>query len=176
MSLGLFRETVDLAPYSSEWPREFDSEATRLSSALASLSCAIEHIGSTAVPGLAAKPILDIAVGAPPAAPFDEIRLSLERLGYEYRGDAKDEGGHVFVRETQPRLRTHHLHVVAYEGSQWKAYLSFRDWLRHNASARTAYQAAKQALASEHQHDRRAYTAAKAGIIASLLVDARAGA
>ena len=176
MSLGLQRETVDLAPYSSEWPREFAAEASRLHPALVPWSCVIEHVGSTAVIGLAAKPILDIAVGAPTAAPFDEVRRALERLGYEYRGDAKNDGGHVFVRGKSPNVRTHHLHVVPLEGSQWNAYLVLRDWLRRDPPARDSYQAAKQALAAEHQNDRRAYTAAKAGVIASLLVDAGNGA
>jgi GrpB-like predicted nucleotidyltransferase (UPF0157 family) len=112
-------------------------------------------------------------VGAPAVSEVDELRRALETLGYEYRGDAEDEGGHVFVRETRPGVRTHHLHVVPYGSSQWEAYLVLRDWLRSSAPARAAYQAAKQALAAEHHNNRRAYTAAKAAIIASLLVEAR---
>ena len=175
MTLGLLRETVDLAHYSSEWPREFAAEATRLQSALESWPCVIEHIGSTAVPGLAAKPILDIAVGTTTVFDVVELQRALEALGYEYRGDAKDEGGHVFVRESHPGIRTHHVHVVPYGSTQWKAYLALREWLRSNVSARTTYQAAKLALAAAHPNNRRAYTSAKAAIVASLLLDASSG-
>ena len=175
MTLGLLRETVALAQHSSEWQREFAAEATRLRSVLAEWSCVIEHIGSTAVSGLVAKPILDIAVGARSVFDVSELRSALESLGYEYRGDAKDEGGHVFVKESQPGMRTHHVHVVQFGSSQWNAYLTLREWLRSNSSARSAYQEAKLALAAMHHNNRRAYTASKAVIISSLLVDAGLG-
>ena len=173
MTLGLRRGAVDLVPYSADWQRDFSDEAARLQNALTEWPCSIEHIGSTAVPGLAAKPILDIAVGVQAPMEIDALRRTLATLGYEYRGDAGDDGGHVFVRESQPGTRTHHLHLVPQGSSQWQAYLRLRNWLRGNAQARSAYEAAKRALASEHQDNRRAYTAAKAAIIARLLADAQ---
>jgi GrpB-like predicted nucleotidyltransferase (UPF0157 family) len=172
VTLGLRRGAVDLVPYSSDWPRAFADEATRLQNALTGWPCSIEHIGSTAVPGLAAKPILDIAVGMHAPIELDALQRALATLGYEYRGDAGDDGGHVFVRESQPGTRTHHLHLVSQDSSQWQAYLGLRNWLRSNAQACSAYEAAKRALAAEHQDSRRAYTAAKAAIIARLLADA----
>jgi GrpB-like predicted nucleotidyltransferase (UPF0157 family) len=175
VTLGLRRGAVDIVPYSSDWPRAFADEAARLQNALTGWACTIEHIGSTAVPGLAAKPILDIAVGVQAPIELDTLQRSLATLGYEYRGDAGDEGGHVFVRESQPGTRTHHVHVVSQGSSQWQDYVGLRNWLRNNAQARSSYEAAKRALASEHQDDRRAYTAAKASIIARLLADAHLG-
>lgn len=174
-TLGLRRGTVDLAPHSAEWRRLFAAESARLRAALAPWACAVEHVGSTAVPGLAAKPILDIAVGLPDASPPGAVVAALEALGYEYRGDAGEAGGHVLVLEAAPQVRTHHLHVVALGGAQWADYLALRDLLRASPDAREEYERAKRTLAALHAGDRAAYTAGKAEVIGRLLVRARRG-
>ena len=171
--IGLLYGTVALAPHTPEWERLFAVEAARLRAALAPWECVVEHVGSTAVPGLAAKPIIDIAIGVPAGTSPEAIIAPLVALGYDYRGDAGDGGGRVLVREAGPQIRTHHLHVVALGADQWDRYLAFRDLLRLNSEARETYLREKLALAALHAGDRRAYTARKAEVIARLLDDER---
>ncbi len=171
--LGLRYGTVQLVPYRLEWARAFADERARLSEALSKLPCQIEHVGSTAVPGLHAKPILDIAVGLPPGSAPKEAVSAIRALSYEYRGDAGAEGGHILVRGPEPFLRTHHVHVVDLGGSQWESYIVLRDFLRQDQRARGAYSAQKAALAQRYPNDRRAYSAAKDDIVQRLLSEAR---
>jgi GrpB-like predicted nucleotidyltransferase (UPF0157 family) len=170
--LGLRYGAVQVVPYEPKWAQLFLEEGARLNDALQGLACQIEHVGSTAVPGLSAKPILDIAIGLA-AIPLERVITALTRIGYEYRGDAGDAGGHVFVRESAPLIRTHHVHVVELNGPQWKAYLEIRDFLRWSREAREAYVAEKCALADRHAGDRKAYTEAKDAILRDLLAEAR---
>jgi GrpB-like predicted nucleotidyltransferase (UPF0157 family) len=129
----------------------------------------VEHIGSTAIPGLAAKPIIDIAVGVFSHGAVEQIKVALVNAGYLFRGDAGDTGGLVFVRERLPLQRIAHIHVVAYGERQWNDYLAFRDLLREDPEARKRYETQKRTLAREFANDRRAYTAAKSGVIEALL-------
>ena len=129
---------------------------------------ALSMLDRPAVPGLAAKPILDLAAGVNGVS-IEAVRDPLEGLGYEYRGDAGDRGGLVFVLEDRPRHRVAHVHVVEHGGPQWQRYLAFRDVLRLDASARTAYERMKTELAREFADDRKAYSAAKEGIVRKLL-------
>ncbi len=133
--LGLRYGTVMVVPYRPEWAQAFLEERGRLQQALQGIPSQIEHIGGTAVPGLSAKPILDISVGLSAVVPLDTILTALARLDYEYRGDAGEQGGHIFVRESAPLIRTHHVHVVELDGPQWKAYLELRDFLRWSEAA-----------------------------------------
>jgi GrpB-like predicted nucleotidyltransferase (UPF0157 family) len=167
--LGLRYGTVTLVSYTPEWAEAFKVESLRLREALLEFSCEIEHIGSTAVPGMDAKPILDIAVGTSCQTPVERLFAAIQLAGYEYRGDAGAEGGHVFVRETSPHIRTHHLHVVSCDDPQWDQYLRFRDLLRDHAGARELYMAQKRALALRYPTDRKAYTAGKRELVTSLL-------
>jgi GrpB-like predicted nucleotidyltransferase (UPF0157 family) len=132
------------------------------------LGAEIEHVGSTAVPGLRAKPILDIAVGIPDIAEVGECKARLQQVGYEYRGDAGEEGGHVFLR-AMGDVRTHHVHVVALDGPAWLAYLRLRELLRTNPVALEMYSAGKEELAVRFANDRKAYTKAKAPLVDRVL-------
>jgi len=171
--LGLRYGTVMVVPYRPEWAQAFLEERGRLQQALQGIPSQIEHIGGTAVPGLSAKPILDISVGLSAVVPLDTIVTALARLDYEYRGDAGEQGGHIFVRESAPLIRTHHVHVVELDGPQWKAYLELRDFLRWSSEARDAYIVENRALADRHAEDRKAYTEAKDAILHHLLSEAR---
>lgn len=130
---------------------------------------AVEAIGSSAVEGLLAKPIIDLAGGHPTSQPFDATAARLTRAGWIYRGDAGEDGGQVFVLEARPWYRIAHLHVVDYGGRQWSDYLRLRQVLRHSAEARCHYESAKLALIARHPDDRRAYTAGKSAVVAALL-------
>jgi GrpB-like predicted nucleotidyltransferase (UPF0157 family) len=168
-TLGLEYGQVRLAEHDQEWKIAFEREATRLRTTLATLALAVEHVGSTAVPGLISKPILDIAVGLDAAADHDLLIARLESLGYIFRGDAGDEGGLLFVLEDRPGRRVAHVHAVRFRDDQWRRYLAVRDRLRTDQAARTAYAQLKRRLAGQFADDRRAYTAAKSSFIARLV-------
>lgn len=132
---------------------------------LGDLLCGIEHIGSTAVPGLAAKPIIDISVAANLEAAFPPIRKILLDNGYVYLLDAGNNGGHIFVLESARGMRTHHLHLIDANDIQWRNYLRFRDRLIEDADLRRSYAQMKEELAERYANNRDAYTLAKAQFV-----------
>ena len=171
-SLGLEYGTIRLVDHDPRWSEAFVVERASLVACLDGLGCRIEHVGSTAVAGLRTKPILDIAVGLPESGDLDACIERLQRLGYDYRGDAGQDGGHVFVRP-KGRVRTHHVHVVPFDGPQWRNYLALRDLLRGDPRARTEYAEAKDRLALVFADDRKAYQDGKTAVVEALLRRAR---
>jgi GrpB-like predicted nucleotidyltransferase (UPF0157 family) len=155
--LGLEPDANRLADYNPLWPRAFAEEAARIRSVVGPLALAIEHYGSTAVPGLRAKPIIDILVGV--ARIDDGLKMiePMKRLGYDYATNHGIPEHHIFGR---PRVRAYLTHVVAYGGEQWRGSLMFRDQLRANAPLRGAYQELKERLVRETR-SRAAYTDGK---------------
>jgi GrpB-like predicted nucleotidyltransferase (UPF0157 family) len=168
-ALGLTYGQVRLLPSDPGWPQAFQRLAAELRATLGQLAVAVEHVGSTAVPGLAAKPILDVAIGLAPGADPDRVITALRPLGYQFRGDKGDEGGLLLVLEDRPAHRIAHLHLVRHGDVQWRRYLALRDRLRADPAARAAYARLKGRLAGQFAGDRRAYTAAKAAFIVELL-------
>ena len=167
--LGLESKTVRVVPYDERWPALFEGEATRIGDAVALAGLpelALEHVGSTAVPGLAAKPVLDIGAGYAAGTDPATYVVVLESLGYLYRGNGGLPGREFFRRG---ELRTHHLHLVERHGTHWVRYLRFRDTLRADAAVRDAYAALKRELAIRHPRDREAYILGKAEFVASVL-------
>jgi GrpB-like predicted nucleotidyltransferase (UPF0157 family) len=159
---------ITLLPHDPAWARRYARERDRICCALGGRAVRIEHVGSTAVPGLRAKPILDVAVGV--ASPSeDDLRRRLEPLGLVWRGDVPSDGGLLFVLEERPDRGVAHVHVVELGGDEWRQYLAFRDRLRRDPPARAAYLELKETLAARFPHDRRAYTDAKAAFIEALL-------
>jgi GrpB-like predicted nucleotidyltransferase (UPF0157 family) len=111
-TLGLTYGQVRLVPSDPRWPAAFQRLAAELRAALGDLATAVEHVGSTAVPGLAAKPILDLVVGLAPGTNPDRVTATLAPLGYQFRGDKGDQGGLLLVLEDRPAHRVAHLHLV----------------------------------------------------------------
>ena len=164
--IGIPKGIVQLLPYSDHWPRLFAGEAERLQSAIGEHTLAIEHIGSTAVPGLAAKPVIDIAIAVRDISDVEQCVAPLEQMGYEYRGENGIPGRHFFGKG-EPR--TVHLHVVELRSDHWRMHLSFRDYLRQHDETRDEYQALKEELAQKYRYDLLAYTDAKAEFIQGVL-------
>jgi len=130
----------------------------------------IEHVGSTSVPGLPAKPVIDIMVGvASLEAAWPAVPL-LEPLGYGYF-PYKPDVMHWFCKPS-PELRTHHIHLIAFQSRTWLERLAFRDRLRADPDLHAAYASLKRELAERHRDDREAYTADKAGFIEAVVVRA----
>jgi GrpB-like predicted nucleotidyltransferase (UPF0157 family) len=136
----------------------------------------LEHVGSTAVPGLGAKPIIDMLLGVGRLAEVEARLPALEALGYEYvpRFESRLPERRFFVG-VAPRGRTHHLHGVEIGGSFWQRQLLFRDCLRSEPETAAAYERLKRDLARRHADDRETYTEAKADFIEAVLERASAG-
>ena len=160
------REPVEIVPYDSRWPELFVAERDRLLSMFPAHIRRVEHFGSTAVPGLAAKPVVDMLIEV---ASLDETRSQivpvLERAGYDYFW-RPSEGDHVppfyawFIRRDNQGRRTHHIHMVERDYPQWEA-LSFRDYLIAHPETAAEYLNVKRRLAAEFPNDREAYTEGK---------------
>lgn len=169
--LGLSRGTVQLVAADARWPHLFCEEAARLevvvrSSGLEPL--AFEHVGSTAVPGLVAKPILDFMAGHPPMEDPRPYVEALAAAGYEPRGPQGAPDRELLVLGPESR-RTHHLNLVERDSAFWRDHIAFRDMLRAEPRLAAAYQALKLALSERHPLDRGAYTAGKAAFVLDTL-------
>jgi len=166
--LGVAYGTVRLAAHQTGWAVAADRHAATLRTVLGEHVTAIEHVGSTAVPGLAAKPIIDLAVRLAPGTPAGLVIDLLTDAGYQFRGDKGDHGGLLFVLEVSAGVRVAHLHVIADSDPQFGRYVAVRDRLRADPRTAAEYQTLKQRLAFEHGNDRAAYTAGKAEFLADL--------
>jgi GrpB-like predicted nucleotidyltransferase (UPF0157 family) len=169
LGLGVPYGVVRLAPADPAWAGVAARLIADVRDALGDDALGVEHIGSTAVPGLLAKPIVDIAILLAPSAPLERVITDLESLGYQYRGDAGGDGGLVFVLDVRPWYRVAHLHAIADGDPQWERYLTVVDHLRRHAELRAAYESVKRDLATSHPGDRRAYTAGKNEVVARIL-------
>ncbi len=164
-------DEIYLIPWDPAWPEHFEQERSHLLTALGSRLVAVEHIGSTAVPGLDAKPVIDLLGGVRSMAEADELLAPLVALGWdtssEFNATLPDRR---FLLRWPGGVRTHHLHLVVHGGEAWLARLRFRDQLRADPTLAGEYARLKHALAHAHRADREAYTDAKGAFIARVLV------
>lgn len=164
--LGLQQGTVKLMPHTELWHQLFAEEEARLREVIGEHVVAIEHIGSTAICGLSAKPIIDIAAAVHETADAEKCVEPLENIGYEYRGESGIAGRYYFVKG-EPR--THHLHMVASGSDVWRSHLLFRNYLRQNRAVAEEYERLKRDLAEKYKRDRETYTEGKATFIEEVL-------
>lgn len=157
---------IYIAPYDPQWPAEYATEEARIVGACRGLQIRLEHIGSTAVPGLDAKPIIDILAGCPPRADRADYIAALRQLGYEHKGAFGIPGRNYFRRGSP---RSHHVHMVSWSSAFWRDQLTFRDALRADDSLRRQYAALKRDLARTFSDDVEQYAGAKGPFIASVL-------
>lgn len=160
-------EPILVEAYDPDWPRRFADLAAALRREVGDRSVRIDHIGSTAVPGLAAKPVIDIQMSVARLEPVQAYAEGLARLGFDWRSDNADLTKRYF-RERPGQRRTH-IHVRAVGSWSEQLSLLFRDYLRADAQARASYSEAKSALAVRFRDDRASYVAAKAPTIWALL-------
>ena len=160
--LGLERGTVRLCAHEHAWEDLGVQYCARIKSALGKLAVAVEHVGSTSVPGLCAKPIIDVAVGV--QFLDSEIIEKMELAGFWHRPSHDDAHNMLFV-DGEGEMRRAHIHVVVHMGMEWRNYLNFREYLRTFENVRDEYAALKQALAEQYANDRIAYTEGKADFI-----------
>ncbi len=167
--IGLNRGVVEVVEHRPGWAALAADACQEVRRAGGELLADVQHVGSTAVPGLPAKPLLDLVGGMRNSEAIPKLVGRLIGIGYIYRGDGGDEGGHLLVRESSPDVRTIHLHVVEDGDRQWKNYLHFRDLLRRDSQIRTQYADLKKQLRSRYPTDREAYTAFKHDFIRRML-------
>jgi GrpB-like predicted nucleotidyltransferase (UPF0157 family) len=180
MSLQPSRPVV-IVPYDSRWPGTFEALRLVYSTALAGVATAIEHVGSTAVPGLAAKPVIDVDVAIATRDVLPEVIRRLTCLGYHHEGDLGVAGREAFSTrgaENVPRdgkrrsWPAHHLYVCAADCREFHRHLLFRDWLRRHPATVLEYADLKRRLAESYRDDRDGYTEAKTEFIESTMLSA----
>ena len=164
--------TVEVVAYDGTWAETFDVERRLLARVIPEAQ-AIEHIGSTSIPGLAAKPTIDILVVVDEINSVVDRRSGLAEAGYEYRpGSFADDDEHLFFRKVSGGRRTHHLHVLASSSPKPERYRLFRDYLIMNGDAANRYAEAKRALALQHADERGRYVAENVDVVSELLSEA----
>jgi GrpB-like predicted nucleotidyltransferase (UPF0157 family) len=158
---------VRICDYDPEWPHLFSRIECELREHVGTLAVAIEHVGSTSVPGLAAKPIIDIDIVIASGYQFPLIKERLEKFGYIHEGPLGLRGREAFRCVID--LPVHHLYVCESGARPLQEHLCFRDILRQSPELATEYAVLKRNLAEQHRNDRDAYTEAKTGFIRSVL-------
>jgi len=167
-------QPVRIVPYDPAWPLAFQREREALRSAIGEwIHGGVHHVGSTSVPGLEAKPTIDILVGVHDLVSSRACFAPLAALDYQYAPYRVSEM-HWFCKLDQ-RRRTHHLHLIPAGSPRFRAEIAFRDCLRGNAAIAAEYAALKRSLAVRFRNDREAYTDAKADFIGAVLERARQG-
>jgi GrpB-like predicted nucleotidyltransferase (UPF0157 family) len=159
-------DPIEVLEYDPGWPGRYELWRQRLTSALSTAAVRMEHVGSTAVPGLPAKPVIDIQISVTDLRDEPRYAPQLETAGVQLR--SRDEL-HRYFRPFPGRPREVHVHVCQVGGTWEREHLLFRDYLRAHPAARDAYAEAKKAAARAWQDDRWAYTEAKTGIILDIL-------
>ncbi|MGH0035753.1 MAG: GrpB family protein [Myxococcota bacterium] len=168
----LAERPIEIVAYDPEWPRVFESERRRLAAALPGIALRIDHTGSTSVPGLAAKPVIDIQVSVANLHPVEPCAAPLSRLGYRHLAHP-DDAFSVFFHRPDTWPHTHHVHVVEAGGLEEQRTLLFRDFLRENPAVARRYVALKRDLARRFDRERfearQAYADAKGPFIREVL-------
>lgn len=164
-------ESIEVVPYNHVWPALFSEEADHIKYALGSICIDIHHIGSTSVPSLAAKPIIDIMPVVIDITQVDKYTSQITALGYE----AKGEYGILFrlFFHKGKDVRTHNIHIFERGNSEIERHLKFRDWMRYHPYDRDLYADLKKRLAEQFPHDMMSYCLGKEDFIAA--IDAKAG-
>lgn len=164
-------DTLEIVPYDPTWPDQFEAERRRLAATLGPLASRIDHHGSTSVPGLAAKPVIDIQVSVSPLHPLEPYLDPLRLLGYIHMPHA-DDAFAPFLHRPASWPHTHHVHLVEAGGEEERKTLAFRDYLRDHPEAMREYESLKRALApnysSRSDATRQAYADAKTEFITTI--------
>ena len=181
MSLGLKRGTVQLEPHDKQWDEAAIQTIKNLKSILGDDAVDIQHIGSTAIPAIKAKPIIDIAVGVTDFEKIMSYNEQLQKDGIFYRGsDVENQMKYASQKrvlfeilyvmgDMEKDIRTPHIHVVKWNGTEWRNYIHFRDCLNANENMALQYQRVKEELESKYADNRGLYTKGKKDIIDIIL-------
>lgn len=163
---GLLPGKVFLTEPSPQWAQLYAQEHALIAKRLGAVVVAIEHYGSTSIPGIKAKPVIDLLIGLPRLDDALDCTTAMEELGYDFARHAGVPDHHVFGKGA---ARTHLAHFVEHGGQAWRECLAFRDRLRADPAKARSYEALKLELAAKYPDDRAAYTAGKSAFVAKVL-------
>lgn len=170
--MGVKVGIVVLEPYNIAWARDFKKEKKNLEKIFKNTAISIEHIGSTSIPGLSAKPIIDIAVGVKNLNEFEKIKpIFYELPDYSVKEDS--DPGEWLIRKGSEENRTHFIHVMEYSSDRYKDSILFRDYLINNLEAKEEYEKLKISLFKKYANNRKEYTANKNDFIKGVLEKAK---
>ncbi len=174
MPIGLKQKTVVLCPHENEWDENAKVTIKELYGLFGDIAKDIQHIGSTAIPTISAKPIIDIVVGIFNFDLLDEImdHLTTNKLIHRPNNDLPEYRMFVICKENT-EIRTHHIHVVAYNGEEWNNQLNFRDYLIQNPLVASEYEKLKVKLQKEYFNNRALYTKSKDEFIQNVFLQAK---
>ncbi|HLW84975.1 MAG TPA: GrpB family protein [Candidatus Sulfotelmatobacter sp.] len=158
---------VIVVDYDPRWPAQFEALWRRIGGALGDLAAAIEHVGGTAVPGLAAKPVIDIDVLLWSSGGLPEAIERLAALGYVHEGDLGIAGREAFRQP--PDQPAHHLYVCIPDSEEYRRHLAFRDYLRAHPESVSSYAELKRGLARQYRDDREKYVSGKDEFVNEIL-------
>jgi GrpB-like predicted nucleotidyltransferase (UPF0157 family) len=165
---AIFAGGIILAAHDARWAVQFGHEASVVRAALGGILIELHHIGSTAIPGIAAKPIIDMLAVVTSVEELDRASPRLEPLGYESKGEFGIPGRRYFRKDSPSGIRTHQLHAFAIGSADVDRHLNFRDYLRAHPAEAQAYEALKRGLAVQSLGDGHAYSDGKTDFIREL--------
>ena len=166
--LGLHKDKVHLVSYCPDWVKEFKKEKEILQKILGAIALQIEHVGSTSIPGLSAKPILDIAVAVENIETLAKLIPVLTKAGYDVLNSIENKG-EILARKGNTENRTHYIHIEVIGSTYWNDHILFRDYLLKHPEYIKQYENLKESLAIQFQDDRKQYTSAKNEFIQHIL-------
>ncbi len=170
--IGLKRGSVELLSHQEEWNKNAENVILELRQLLGNAAADIQHIGSTAIDSIYAKPIIDIVIGVHDLNDISPYKKLLEEHGFVFRRE-DIAGQMLFVMgDFEKDMRTHHIHAVKWNGTEWNNYINFRDYLNCHPDKAMLYDACKKKLALQFSDDRRSYTEGKQELIECLLKEA----
>lgn len=168
--LGLKRGTVELVPHQKEWREHANNVIKLLKQLLGDTAIDIQHVGSTAIVLIHAKPIIDIAVAVHDLSDVLPFVAVLKKHNIIFRGEII--AGEILFVMGDDKIRTHHIHIVKWNEAEWKNYINFRDYLNACPEKAMLYDTCKQKLAMQYVNDRKSYTAGKEEMIKRLIAEA----
>lgn len=169
--LGLNRELVKLYPYDPAWKEEYNNEEKILKELLNGFEFRIEHVGSTSIPGLSAKPIIDIAIGVTDESLLYKFADILGNAGYSVL-NSMEEKGEILIQKGLPECRTHHIHMQKIGSTYWNNFVYFKQYMLDHPEKVKEYENLKTELARLYANERKKYTASKNDFISKVLEEA----
>ena len=166
--IGLNKSSVEVYPYDAVWTLEFKKEKKILKKILKYFDVQIEHVGSTSIPGLSAKPIIDIAIGVKDEKTLFEIESIMAEAGYHISNDYETKG-EILARKGPPECRTHYIHMQLIGSEYWDEFMYFKRYLLDHPEEIKVYENLKKELSCKYAEERKKYTAGKNEYISSIL-------
>lgn len=166
--IGLNKNLVTIYPYDPTWVMEYEKEEKILKKHLNGLDVKIEHVGSTSIPGLSAKPIIDIAIGVKTEDELFEVAKRLEKVGYDILNSYEDKG-EILARKGDFECRTHYIHIQMLGSEYWNEFIYFKRYLLDHPESVKEYQKLKEELSVKYADERKKYTASKKEFISEIL-------